>query len=420
MLSAIILATLKGDILLRRDYKADVKKKDIQTWLSKVVLSREFKDRAPVLTFDSRNHFIYVVTSEVVIAALTRENSNVVSLVDTLNKLMDIFRYFTGEVTETSVRRNVSVYFCILDEAIDFGVPQFLDRDTLKSLILPGSDDVTQKTFRDITAQVTGAVSWRAPNLRYRRNEVYIDVLESVNALISSSGEILGADVAGQVIVKSNLSGMPECRFGINDKVQVNALHLDDMRFHQCVKESASANARCISFVPPDGVFQLMVYRISKTVTLPMRISPVIHQSGGKLEATIKLKAAFPKNLQATNIIVTIPAPPTTAQVKIISSSSGKGKYEPAKGAVLWAIRRMQGETELVLTLEIDAVAPSTSTNQRSLSKGLPPISLQFELPMFTASGLRVRFLKIHERSGYKAVKWIRYVTRAGLYHRRL
>jgi AP-2 complex subunit mu-1 len=31
----------------------------------------------------------------------------------------------------------------------------------------------------------------------------------------------LKADVIGQVVVKTQLSGMPECKFGINDKLLV-------------------------------------------------------------------------------------------------------------------------------------------------------------------------------------------------------
>ena len=39
---------------------------------------------------------------------------------------------------------------------------------------------------------------------------------------------------------------------------------------------------------------------------------------------------------------------------------------------------------------------------------------------MFTASGLRVRFLRVAEKSGYKPTKWIRYITKAGEYLHRL
>jgi len=39
---------------------------------------------------------------------------------------------------------------------------------------------------------------------------------------------------------------------------------------------------------------------------------------------------------------------------------------------------------------------------------------------MFTGSGLRVRYLKIQEKSGYKPKKWIRYISKAGDYSHRI
>jgi AP-2 complex subunit mu-1 len=36
---------------------------------------------------------------------------------------------------------------------------------------------------------------------------------------MSGDTNVLRADVSGQVIMKSMLSGMPECKFGVNDKV---------------------------------------------------------------------------------------------------------------------------------------------------------------------------------------------------------
>jgi len=67
--------------------------------------------------------------------------------------------------------------------------------------------------------QATGAISWRAEGIRYKRNEVFIDIIESVNVLLSSRGTVLKADVLGRVCVKALLTGMPECKFGVNDKL---------------------------------------------------------------------------------------------------------------------------------------------------------------------------------------------------------
>lgn len=43
-----------------------------------------------------------------------------------------------------------------------------------------------------------------------------------------------------------------------------------------------------------------------------------------------------------------------------------------------------------------------------------PPIAMEFQVPMFAASGLQIRFLKVVEKSHYNAIKWVRYITKAG------
>lgn len=83
--------------------------------------------------------------------------------------------------------------------------------------------------------------------------------------------------------MKSYLSGMPECKFGINDKIVMDAkgkgsagglsvagggedparsgkpvVVIDDCQFHQCVKLSKFETEHSISFIPPDGEFELM------------------------------------------------------------------------------------------------------------------------------------------------------------------
>ena len=40
---------------------------------------------------------------------------------------------------------------------------------------------------------------------------------------MSPQGQVLSAHVAGKIVMKSYLSGMPECKFGINDKIVVES-----------------------------------------------------------------------------------------------------------------------------------------------------------------------------------------------------
>lgn len=66
--------------------------------------------------------------------------------------------------------------------------------------------------------------------------------------------------------MRAYLSGMPECKFGLNDKLVIDksekgtgdAVELDDCRFHQCVRLNEFDSTRTISFIPPDGEFELM------------------------------------------------------------------------------------------------------------------------------------------------------------------
>jgi AP-1 complex subunit mu len=66
---------------------------------------------------------------------------------------------------------------------------------------------------------VTNAVSWRSEGIKYRRNEVFLDVVESINLLANSNGNVIKSEIAGAVKMRCYLSGMPELRLGLNDKV---------------------------------------------------------------------------------------------------------------------------------------------------------------------------------------------------------
>lgn len=43
-------------------------------------------------------------------------------------------------------------------------------------------------------------------------------------------------------------------------------MELEDVKFHQCVRLSRFDNDRTISFIPPDGDFELMSYRLNTQV----------------------------------------------------------------------------------------------------------------------------------------------------------
>lgn len=226
--------------------------------------------------------------------------------------------------------------------------------------------------------------------------------------------------------MRAYLTGMPECKFGLNDKLvldrknrdrdipgmgdgQAGAVELDDCQFHQCVKLNKYDSDRSISFTPPDGEFELMRYRSTSNVNLPFKVHPIVEEIGkSKVEYTVNVKANFDPKLMGSNVVLRIPTPTNTTSVKC-EVGLGKAKWVSAENAIVWKIPKIQGMSDASLQAEASL---SSTTVRKAWSR--PPIDMEFQVLMLTASGLLVRYLKVWEKSGYQSIKWVRYVSRAG------
>jgi AP-2 complex subunit mu-1 len=72
---------------------------------------------------------------------------------------------------------------------LDFGYPQNTDSGVLKTFITQqGVKSQTKEEQAQITSQVTGQIGWRREGIKYRRNELFLDVLEFCNLLMSPQG----------------------------------------------------------------------------------------------------------------------------------------------------------------------------------------------------------------------------------------
>lgn len=90
------------------------------------------------------------------------------------------------------VKNNFVLIYELLDEILDFGYPQNSETDTLKMYITTEgvkSEQAVREDSAKITIQATGATSWRRADVKYRKNEAFVDVVENVNLLMSSKGE---------------------------------------------------------------------------------------------------------------------------------------------------------------------------------------------------------------------------------------
>lgn len=85
---------------------------------------------------------------------------------------------------------------------------------------------------------------------------------------------------------------------------------MEDVKFHQCVRLSRFENDRTISFIPPDGEFELMSYRLNTQVKPLIWAEALIEQhSGSRIEYVVKVRAQFKRRSTANNVELYIPVP---------------------------------------------------------------------------------------------------------------
>ena len=59
--------------------------------------------------------------------------------------------------------------------------------------------------------------------IKHSKEEVFLDVVERVNMLVSSNGSVLSSEILGKIHVNSVLSGMPNLKLGLNDRVSLRS-----------------------------------------------------------------------------------------------------------------------------------------------------------------------------------------------------
>ncbi|CAE7454450.1 AP3M1, partial [Symbiodinium microadriaticum] len=156
---------------------------------------------------------------------------------------------------------------------MDYGYPLTTEPNALKAMIQPPS--VMNKLTSAATGKSTisdslpdGTISnmpWRQTGVKYSQNEIYLDIVEEIDAVIDRNGSIISVDVSGSILANSRLSGVPDLTLQFTDPTV-----LDDCSFHPCVRYKRYDKDKVVSFVPPDGQFELMRYRVNRPGSSPI------------------------------------------------------------------------------------------------------------------------------------------------------
>lgn len=111
------------------------------------------------------------------------------------------------------------------------------------------------------------------------------------------------------------------------------------------------------------------------------------HSTPTKIEYNIKAKSNYRNKSIAHNVEIMIPVP-NDVKNPIFKTFNGIVHYLPDQDSILWNIKDLPGQAELALKLSFTVPTVRSNDSEKNINK---PISVKFEIPSFTVSGIQVK-----------------------------
>jgi AP-3 complex subunit mu len=211
--------------------------------------------------------------------------------------------------------------------------------------------------------------------------------------------------VYGEVMCNTRLTGVPDITLVFNKPAI-----LDDVSLHRCVRIARFKRERVISFVPPDGAFKLMTYRVKGVSQLPIAIRPTLHYQPGRcnVNCTVLNKAAGDRTL--TSVSIVIPFPKAATQNIQLSANVGIVKVDTVQKVCKWEIPKLTKKDKMP-----QLQGTVTFKEQKIMPAERPTLRCEWVCKTMTASGLKVDSISVKSMKK-KPFKGIRSLTQAGTF----
>jgi hypothetical protein len=235
-----------------------------------------------------------ILQDQLLFLALCSRDTEPLLVLEFLHRVADALEDFLGSpLLASKVEGNYDVVAQLLSEMVDGGIVDSTEPNALRDVVdapsfmknLLGGVGLPSTTPSSLTPSATpfslgsrpvlpgrssspiptpstSPVPWRRANVRHTSNEMYVDIVETLQVTIAPSGRPLSAIANGTIAFTAKVSGVPDlilqlnCPGGIANTVALPA-------FHPCVRLNRwKERPGDLSFVPPDGRFVLAGYEV--------------------------------------------------------------------------------------------------------------------------------------------------------------
>ena len=426
-ISVLFVLSLRGDTIIYRDFRRDIKRGINEVFFRKVNFFDSDETAPPIFNEDGVN-FIYIKKNELYLVIATLDNASPNYFLEILERLMKVISDQCGVLSEESIRKNFVLIYEIIDEMLDFGFPQLSSTEQIKPFVFTEPVVMMKTSLTNMLRTTTASgenikrpISQNDEG-KNKKNEIYVDIIEKITALFNASGSLINFGIDGCIKMKNYLKGNPELKLMLNDEISIGGRGyssggiIEDCNFHPKVNTRDFQNLKTLYISPPDGEFVVMNYRMNMEFAPPFKVYTIVEESNYKVELVIKIQSNFPDKYTAGNVIVKYNVPKSAQSVHfdINKTKLGqKAEYILNEKCCVWKIPKFKGGTDTSITTKITL----QNNNPNECRKELGPITMQFEIPSYNFSKLQIKELKIlTNEKNYNPYRWVRSVSQANSY----
>nr|XP_032653480.1 stonin-2 isoform X2 [Chelonoidis abingdonii] len=301
--------------------------------------------------------------------------------------------------------------------------------------------------------------------LNYQEEEITVDVKDEFHGILAKGdNRILQHSVLTHIHVLSFLSGLAECRLGLNDilikgneivarqdimpTTTTKWIKLYNCRFHSRVDEEMFNSSHVIQFNPLDACrFELMRFRTvfaEKTLPFTLRTAATVKGAEVEVQSWLMMSTGFSSNrdpltqVPCENVMIRYPVPnewvknfrresvlgEKSLKAKVNKGASfgstsvsgsepvmrvtlGTAKYEHAFNSIVWRINRLPDKNSASGHPHCFFCHLELGSDREVPSSFVCYVDVEFDMPTTSASKATVRSISVEDKSDVR--KWVNY-----------
>lgn len=400
MIKSIFIVNCSNDIIYQKNYSKYIDKGVLVPFYDKLTTIPNYSEIPPVINCNSYCifHFCHELpTNSVYFIAITETDVPPLFISTFLQRIRIVLRYCypDGHFNDQILKEDFLRLSQIMDQLVDGGFPFISEPNTIESLLCNNGNvqQMIEKVFTgeisvsyDKDALGSRTLPWRRDNVVHKSNEILFDVNERLTTIFNLvTGRSTRTEVIGEVICLCSLTGVPDITLKFE-----NPQIMDDVSFHPCIRINKWEQQKVLSFVPPDGKFNLFNYRVRGNLQPPIKLGGQIKWtdmkgmidltvfsnnivSSGSLRSEVinqQLVIDFPSNVTSCELIVNI----------------GKYTFDSVKHKLIWTIGRNDPKV-------LPNISGTVNRSMYEETDCFTKVYMNFSIINYAASGLRFKHL---------------------------